>query len=48
MARERDWRATADDPDDEVWTCPHCGNDCKADCVGDKCPACGADLSEDD
>jgi rubrerythrin len=36
------------DPEDLLWVCPYCGEELNADCVGDKCPACGADLDEEE
>jgi hypothetical protein len=32
--------------EDDLWPCPHCDAELHADCVGEKCPACGTKLDD--
>lgn len=34
--------------EDELWVCQSCGAELHADCVGDKCPACGAETEDEE
>jgi rubrerythrin len=36
------------DPKNMLWVCQSCDSHLNSDCVGDKCPACSADATEQD